>query len=382
MRISFLFILLSLQLFGAAPKYPTLEIGAQAPDFTLKNIDDKMYSLSDYKGKVLVIIFTCNHCPTSQAYEERIIKLVDDYKDEGVDVVVISSADPKAVRIDELGYSILDDSFEAMKIRAKERNYNHPYLYDGDDQKTSMAYGPIATPHVFIFDSERKLRFEGRIDNDERQKGENVTHDTRNAIDEILAGKKVTVETTRVRGCSTKWSYKREQVKKFNEEWLSREVTLEEIDEAGIKELVANKTEKLRLINVWATWCGPCVSEIPDLVEVNRQFDMRQFEVVMLSADFLNQKKRALQLLKSENAAMPKRVEKSVKKEGRTTNNYIANVPDRDKMIDAVDSQWQGPLPHTLLIAPGGEVIWRHTGEIDFLELRKEILKYRGNVFK
>lgn len=382
MRIFILLVFFSAQLFAAQLKYPTLEIGAQAPDFTLKNIDDKMYSLSNYKSKVLVMIFTCNHCPTSQAYEERIIKLVDDYKYKGVDVVVISSADPKAVRIDELGYSILDDSFEAMKIRAKERKYNHPYLYDGDDQKVSMAYGPIATPHVFIFDAERKLRFQGRIDNDERQKGENVSHDTRNAIDEILAGKKVSVQNTRVRGCSTKWAYKREQVKQFNEEWLKKEVTLEEVDEEGLKKLVANKTEKLRLVNLWATWCGPCVTEIPELVKVNRQFDMRQFEVITISTDFLNNKKRALQVLKSENFAMPKRVEKSVLKEGRTTNNYIVNVEDRDKMMDAVDSKWQGPLPHTLLIAPGGEVIWRHTGELDFLELRKEILKYRGNVFK
>lgn len=348
----------------------------------MKGIDDKFYTLADYMKDVLVMIFTCNHCPTSQAHEERIIKLVDDYKDKSVDVVVVSSADPLAVRIDELGYSILDDSFEAMKIRAKDRNYNHPYLYDGDDQKASMAYGPVATPHVFIFDADRKLRFQGRIDNDERNKGINVTHDTRNAIEEILAGKEVTVKTTKVRGRSTKWSYKREQVKKFNEEWLKKEVTLEEVDEEGIKKLVANKTGKLRLINVWATWCGPCVTEIPDFVKLNRQFDMRQFEVIMLSADFLDKKKQALQVLKSENAAMPKRVEKSVLKEGRTTNNYIANVPDRDKMIDAVDSEWQGPLPHTLLIAPGGEILWRHTGEVDFLELRKEILKFRGNVFK
>ena len=135
-----------------------LEIGATAPDFSLPGIDGKTYSLADFKdAHVLVVVFTCNHCPTAQAYEERIKQLAADYKDRGVAVVAIQPNDPAAVRLDELGYTDLSDSLEDMKIRAEDHHFNFPYLYDGETQATARAYGPVATPHVFIFDRDRKL---------------------------------------------------------------------------------------------------------------------------------------------------------------------------------------------------------------------------------
>ena len=157
----------------------TLEIGAVAPPFRLPGVDGKIWSLADFSSaKVLAVIFTCNHCPTAQAYEDRIKQLVADYKDKGVAVVAISPNDPKAVRLDELGYTDLSDSLEEMKARAKDKAFNFPYLYDGDKQEVSRAYGPVATPHVFLFDKDRKLRFAGRINNSE--KPERVTsQDTR-----------------------------------------------------------------------------------------------------------------------------------------------------------------------------------------------------------
>src|SRR5579863_5380129 len=142
----------------------TLPIGASAPDFTLPGIDGRNHSLGDYaNAKILVIIFTANHCKTAQAYESRIIQLVKDYKDKGVAVVGIAPNDPQALCLSELVYSDLSDSFAELKIRAQERGFNFPYLYDGDSQKVSRAYGPVATPHVFIFDHSRKLRYVGRI---------------------------------------------------------------------------------------------------------------------------------------------------------------------------------------------------------------------------
>ena len=158
-------------------------------------------------AKVLVVIFTCNHCPTAQAYEERIAQLHADYKDKGVAVVAISPNDPAAVRLDELGYTDLGDSFEDMKIRAKDHNFTYPYLYDGETQATAKAYGVLATPHVFIFDADRKLRYVGRFDDAEVKDGQVARR--RNAIDALLAGKPVPVEKTRVFGCSTKWADKR-----------------------------------------------------------------------------------------------------------------------------------------------------------------------------
>src|SRR5438874_4278217 len=149
-----------------APAHPTLAIVAAAPDFDLPGVDGRTHPLKEYAAaRVLVIVFTCNHCPTAQAYEERIQKLSDDFAPKGATLVAISPNDPKAVRLDELGYTDLGDSFEEMKLRAKERGYNFPYLYDGDTQKAALAYGVLATPHAFLFDSERKLRYVGRIDN-------------------------------------------------------------------------------------------------------------------------------------------------------------------------------------------------------------------------
>ena len=113
-------------------KISPLEIGADAPDFGLAGVDGKEYRLADFAdAKILVIVFTANHCPTAQAYEERIMQLVTDYKNKGVAVVAISPNDPLAVRLDELGYSDMGDSLEDMKLRAAERKFNFPYLCAG-----------------------------------------------------------------------------------------------------------------------------------------------------------------------------------------------------------------------------------------------------------
>src|ERR1700758_1140778 len=185
--------------------HPTLAIGSKAPDFNLLGIDGKTYTLASFKdAKVLVIAFICNHCPTSQLYESRIQQIATDYKDRGVAVVAIEPNNPNAVRLDEMGYTDVGDSFEEMQIRAEYRHFNFPYLYDGEDQKISNLYGPTATPHVFIFDQARKLRYEGRVDNNPR---ENLVtrKDARLALDSLLAGKPVEVEKTPAVGCSTKW---------------------------------------------------------------------------------------------------------------------------------------------------------------------------------
>ncbi len=184
-----------------------LPIGSAAPDFRLPGVDGKTYSLQDFAGaRVLVVIFTCNHCPTAQAYEGRIARMHADYRDKGVAVVAISPNDPAAVRLDELGYTDLGDSFEDMKVRAKDHGFAYPYLYDGETQATAQAYGVLATPHVFIFDADRKLRYAGRFDDGEVKAVK--SHDAKNAVDALLAGKPVPVATTRVPGCSTKWADK------------------------------------------------------------------------------------------------------------------------------------------------------------------------------
>jgi len=349
-----------------APAVPTLAVGAPAPDFDLPGVDGRRYSLKDFaSSKLLVIVFTCNHCPTAQAYEERIEKIQADYAKKGVALVAISPNDPKAVRPDELGFSDLGDSFEDMKIRAKERGFAFPYLYDGDTQTVTKKYGPVATPHVFVFDAARTLRFAGRVDDGENP-AKITVQDTRNAIEALLAGQAPPVEKTKVFGCSIKWADKANWVEEGKKRWAEEEVSLTPTDAAGLKALAKNDSAKLRLINVWATWCGPCVIEFPDLVTVNRMYRARGFEVVTVSADPPEKRDVALAFLKEKQAS---------------TRNFVFETGDPYAMIDAVDVEWQGALPHTMLVAPGGKVIYRSQGAFEPLALRKAIVGYIGRYY-
>jgi thiol-disulfide isomerase/thioredoxin len=349
-----------------APAYPTLSIGAAAPDFDLPGIDGRRYSLEDFAdAKLLVLVFTANHCPTAQAYEERLVKLHADYAGKGVALVAISPNDPRAVRLDELGYTDLSDSLEEMALRAKEKGFAFPYLYDGETQSMSKRYGPVATPHVFVFDAARKLRFAGRIDNSENPAKVKVS-DTRNAIDALLAGKPVPAATTKVFGCSIKWSDKRGSVEEGFREWAAEPVALEAADEAGIAAVVKNPTKKLRLVNVWATWCGPCVTEFPELVTIHRMYRGRDFEVVTISSDDPDAREAALTFLKKQQAS---------------TRNLIFGKGDPYALIELVDPSWRGALPHTILVAPGGKVIQRTEGAFDPRVLKRAIVGYLGRYY-
>jgi thiol-disulfide isomerase/thioredoxin len=350
---------------AAEPPVQTLPLGAAAPDFKLPGVDGRDHSLKDFAAaRVLVVVFTCNHCPTAQAYEDRLIKLHDDYKDRGVAIVAINPNDPRAVRLDELGYTDLGDSLEEMKLRARQRKFPFPYLYDGETQKTSRAYGALATPHVFIFDRDRKFRYNGRIDDGEVKPVK--SHDARNAIEALLAGQPVPVARTRVFGCSTKWSDKREDARRALAKWDEEPVTVQGLDEAGVARLVKNEGKKLLLVNVWASWCGPCVTELPELVTMNRMYRGRPFQLITLSWDTRDKEEAALKVLRDKHVA---------------ATNYLVTAKDRDRFADLLDKDWPGPLPHTLLIAPGGKVIYRHNGAIDPLELRRAIVGYLGRTY-
>jgi peroxiredoxin len=347
------------------PGLTTLPIGAAAPDFRLPGVDGKTYSLKDFAdAKVLVVVFTCNHCPTAQAYEGRISRLHAETKGKGVALVAISPNDPAALRLDELGYTDVADSFEDMKFRAKDHQFTYPYLYDGDTQETAKAYGVLATPHVYIFDADRKLRYVGRFDDSDVKTVK--SHDARNAVDALLAGRPVPVEKTRVFGCSTKWADKRDSAVKGLAKQDAEPVTLEAIDEAGVARLVKNDSPKLLMVNLWATWCGPCVSELPELVTMNRMYRKRNFQLVTISLDDIDKKDDALKALKENHVA---------------ATNYILSSSDRDSFADALDKQWPGPIPYTLLIAPGGKVIYRKTGAIEPLELKRAVVDYLGRTY-
>jgi thiol-disulfide isomerase/thioredoxin len=342
-------------------EHPTLAIGTKAPDFKLPAVDGKIYTLASFaKAKVLVIVFTCNHCPTAQAYEDRIIQLTKDYGPKGVSVVAIMPNDPNAVQLSELGYTDLGDSFEDMKIRARQKKFNFPYLYDGKTESVAKAYGPVATPHVFIFDKERKLRYQGRIDDMEKPTKTPTNYDTRNAIDALLENKEVPLQTTKVFGCSIKWAEKESHQGEVKAAYAKEPVDVELIDENGIKDLIKNNSDKLRLINVWATWCGPCVTEFPDFITINRMYRRRDFEFISVSADDPANKEKVLKFLKTSEAS---------------NKNYLFNSDDKYKLIEAIDPKWQGALPYTILVEPGGKIVYGKQGRIDVPEMKKTIVE-------
>lgn len=359
LMLSGISLVLTAQTAHEEPK--TLTIGQAAPDFNLKGTDGKMYNLNTFsKSKVLVIIFSANHCPTAQAYEDRIIAITREYQHKGVEVVVISSNDTQALSLSELGYTDLGDTYEDMIIRYKDKKYNFPYLYDSDDQKTALAYGPVATPHAFVFDGQRRLQYEGRIDEHEKP-GTGKGEDLRNAIDAVMAGHTPNPATTKVFGCSMKWSWKKEYTEQLIKKWAALPVNVKEITAQEVKELIKNRGEKLRLINVWATWCGPCTMEFPDFITIDRMYRERDFEFISLSADKPERKDKVLSFLKEQQAS---------------NKNYLFTGKNIYELIEAIDPNWKGALPYTLLVEPNGRIVYSQQGSIDPLKLKKAIVDH------
>lgn len=343
----------------AQTAHPILPVGSPAPDFALPGVDGKTHRLSDYAASpVLVIVFACNHCPISQMYEQRIQQMADDYRDKGVAVVAIEPNDPKAIRIDELDSSDISDSLEEMKIRVAYKHLRYPYLYDGETQSVTRAYGPQATPHIFIFDKERKLRYEGRIDNSYRIE-QVKTQDARNAIEALLAGRAVEVTHTGVFGCSTKWQEKSasrvEALRKIEEQ----PVTVELASADDLKKLRANPTKHMLLVSFWATWCGSCIDEFADFQDTFLMYKVRDFDLVTVSANMPDEKNSVLKMLQKQHA---------------TSRNLLFDSDDTAAMQKAFDPTWESAVPYTVLIDADGKVLYKRIGSVDILELRRTIL--------
>jgi thiol-disulfide isomerase/thioredoxin len=252
-----------------------------------------------------------------------------------------------------------------MKTRAAERHFNFPYLYDGEKQSMANAYGPVSTPHIFIFDKERKLRYTGAIDNNE-DPNKVKKNFVRDALDALLAGREVETKKVKAIGCSIKWADKRKSVEKALADWAKEPVDVNFIDVNGIRELMKNDTKKLLLVNVWATWCGPCVIEMPELVTVNRMYSGRAFKMITISGDNPDKKYDVLKFLKDKQVSCK---------------NYLFSGEDKTELGEAVDKNWEGGIPYTVIVKPGGEIIYRHSGPIEPLEVKKVIIGYLGRYF-
>ena len=177
----------------------TLQLGQTAPDFSLPGVDGKTYSLASFKdAKLLVIVFSCNHCPYVVGSEDRMNKFYADYAPRGVAMAAINSNESD---------NHPTDSFEHMKTRAAEKGFKFAYIRD-ESQQTALDYGALRTPHWYVFDEHRKLRYTGRMDDNPRTPGAEKTRELRDAVDALLAGRKPELELTNPIGCNVKWKGK------------------------------------------------------------------------------------------------------------------------------------------------------------------------------
>ncbi len=348
-------VVLALTLVGCrASEAPHLAIGAAAPEFSLPGIDGKRHALGDYAGsQVLAVVFTGNSCPVAQQYEARINQLHEDYRGKGVSVVAVNPNAPAAMQLADLGYSDLGESLDDMKARAAHRQLQYPYLSDGQDQAVSKKFGVVATPHVFVFDRARALRYDGRID--EGRPGGSA--DARNAIDALLAGRSVPTAHTRVEGCSVKGlaaPAAGQPAAAGNET-----VGVEMAGGDDLKKLRQNGTGKLLLINFWATWCAPCASEFPDLEATWQMYKPRGLEFVAVSVNDPEEKPGVLEFLKTHKA---------------THRNLLFATSDVYGLQAAFDPKMPAPVPFTILLAPNGDVMYQELGELDVKKLRRAIL--------
>lgn len=353
-------LLLAAAAFGQT-NHPILALGSPAPDFSLPGVDGKIHQLSDYAASpVFVVIFTCNHCPIAQMYEQRIQQLEQDYRSRAVAVVAIQPNDPKAIRIDELDSSDMSDSLDEMKVRVEYKQLHYPYLYDGETQSVARAYGPQTTPHVFVFDKERKLRYEGRFDNSYRLELVN-TQDARNAIEALLANREVPVKHTGVFGCSTKWQEKSasrvEALRRIEEQ----PVKLEMAAANDLKKLRANPTAHMLLVSFWATWCGACIDEFEDFQDTFQMYKNRDLDLVTVAANMPDEMPGVMKMLERKHA---------------TSRNLLFASNETTALQMAFDPAWDSAVPYTVLIDPSGKVLYKKIGSVDMLELRRTILAY------
>jgi peroxiredoxin len=340
-------------------EHPILPIGSPAPDFALPGVDGKVHKLSEYAGaKVLAIVFECNHCPVSQLYEGRIEKLYKEYRSKGVAFVAINPNNPKSIRLNEQGYTDVNDSLEEMKIRTAFRGSEWPYLYDGDTQAVSSKFGVVATPHIFLFDQDRKLQYQGRIDDNQREDLVK-SRDARNAIEAMLAGRPVALATTNAFGCTTKWMSKASGVA---EEWAkiqAEPVTVDMVGADELKKLRSNGTGKVLLVNFWSTGCSACVSQFLDLETTYRMYRLRSFDFVTVATNPPVEAPAVMEFLKKQHASSP--------------NKQFASA-DAAGLQAAWGRKWQLGTPYTMVIAPDGKVLYEKEGKLDILELRRVIL--------
>jgi peroxiredoxin len=369
----------------------SLSIGQSAPDFNLPDLRGQSHTLKEQRGKITVIAFLSVQCPISNAYNERIRALAEDYAKQGVAFLAINSSAPE---------SIAD-----IKAHALQHNFAFPILKDTGN-KVADAYGAERTPEIFVVDAQGVLRYHGRIDNsqDLRRVKRN---DLREALNELLAGKPVSVSEAKAMGCVIKrvqaattrygtesdsdrvdlrsqrtwptvnpytFSFAPQKAKPAVKRPATTAKPKPATTAAASKPVLLKPAEfpKLRdsfkgqvlVINFWATWCAPCVAEMPEFVKLDAEYRNKGVRVIAISAD--------------DTTDLNTLVARFVREKKLVFPIYVQDTDDPQEMIDMINKDWPGTLPATFVYDKQGQLVLSRFGIID----REQLMTTVENALK
>lgn len=336
-----------------------LEPGAEMPQFRLPGVDGRLHDSNEFKkSNLLAVIFLSNHCPTSQMFQERLIRLAKDYRPHGFTIAAISPNDPEAILPDELAHSALGDTFEEMRIRANELSYPFHYLYDGKTQEAAKAFGVRVTPHAFLFDKTRKLCYTGRV-GDPKNPTRTDREDLRLAIEALVQDKIPPVVQGRAFGSSIKWSKNRAIVEKARERFSRETVSLKKASKRTLEFIRENKATWPKLIYVWSIEDKRKRNDLLELSSIHKIYRKRGLEWVTVCID---------------GEAFQETAQKLLEETQSSGKNFICPGSELAPLADLRAEKGNRITPYLALVEPKGKIAYRSTAGLKPLLLKRHIL--------
>lgn len=350
-----------------------LTSGQPAPEFELKDLSGEPHALKSYRGKLTVISFLSARCPISNAYKDRVKAVAEDYAKQGVAFLGINAS--------------ADEPIEEVRAHAEQNQFKFTILKD-DGNVVADAYAAERTPKVYVIDAEGVLRYQGRIDSSHNPRLVK-RQDLRAALDELLAGKPVSVASTQAMGCILQRVEGTQDLaqSKTAKPVVTKPVTAKPatgkpaaaksaakpatavaagpkvplLKPAAFGALIKQSQGKVLIINFWATWCGPCVAEFPELVKIDLAYRDKGVRMIGITADDLEDvKPKVIPFLREQKAQYE---------------NFLQDTDDPQQMVDVVMKDWPGVLPATFVYDKTGKLVWHRFGIIDRDALTAEIEK-------